>query len=157
LVLVAQEEQREEELLEATHFLALLEVLVADMVAIHTLTHHQTVRRLVQVLLVVLVVLEAAVTAILVLQMLQVEHPHKQVIMVAQVEEILVATVVQELAPAAAVLAVQVNQMGQQALVILAQYLDLQFFTQAAVAAQVLAVMQVVRQELLVLVALALI
>jgi hypothetical protein len=157
LVLVAQEEQREEELLEAIHFLVLLEVLVADMVAIHTLTHHQTVRRLVQVLLVVLVVLEAAVTAILVLQMLQAEHPHKQVIMVAQVEEILVATVVQELAAVAAVLAVQVNQMGQQALVILAQYLDLQFFTQAVAAAQVLAVMQVVRQELLVLVALALI
>jgi hypothetical protein len=89
LVLVVREEQQEEERLEAIHFLAPLEVLVADMEATLMVTHHQTVRRLMQVLMVVMVVLEAAVMVILA-QVRQVGHLHKQVIMVAQVEEMLV-------------------------------------------------------------------
>jgi hypothetical protein len=156
LAVVGQEEQQEEELLAMTHFLAPLEVLVADMEATLIVTHHQTVRRLMQVLMVVMVVLEAAVTVLLV-QVRQVEHLHKQVIMVAQVEEMPVVHLHQAPVPAVVVPAVQANQMDQQALVILAQYLDLQFFTQAAVAAQVLLVIQVVRQVLLALVVLALI
>jgi hypothetical protein len=59
--------------------------------------------------------------------------------------------------PAVVVPAVQAKHLDQQALVILAQYLDLQFFTPAAVAAQVLLVVQVVRQVLLILVVLVLI